>query len=259
MLLERQPLGVLEALRRLIGIQAQAPASPYLALWTRLADFDPAALDAAFADGTAVKSTLMRITLHTLHRDDHPVLHSAVLRVLRGARLGDARFVRSGLSIPEVDEFLPELIAFAEQPRTVPEIEKLLAERFGGERPGLWWALRTFAPLHHVPTGGPWSFGSRAYVAAPRRLLPEQRDESTRELVRRYLAAFGPATIADMSQFTLLPRTILRDAVAAHQPRTPWVGGAPVQAERLLLHHRRGPPGAGSVRGPAPAGARPRG
>ncbi|MBG0563468.1 winged helix DNA-binding domain-containing protein [Actinoplanes aureus] len=215
LLLERVPVTVPEALRRLIGLQAQAPASPWLALWNRVAGFDPAALDAAFATGEVVKATLMRITLHAVHREDYPVLHNAVLRILRAARLGDDRFVRSGLTIAEVDEFLPELIAFADRPRTVPEIEKLLAERFGGDRPGLWWALRTFAPLHHVPTGGPWSFGGRSFVAAPAGLPFEARDASTRELVRRYLAAFGPATVADMGQFTLLPRTVLRDAVRA--------------------------------------------
>ena len=49
LLLRRGSVGVAEAVRRIVALQAQEPASPYLALWNRLATFDPADLDAAFA------------------------------------------------------------------------------------------------------------------------------------------------------------------------------------------------------------------
>ena len=49
LLLRREPLEVAEAVRRVVALQAQEAASPYLALWNRLAPFDPASLDAAFA------------------------------------------------------------------------------------------------------------------------------------------------------------------------------------------------------------------
>ena len=49
LLLERAPLNVTDAVRRVVALQAQQPASPYLALWNRLAGFDPAELDNAFA------------------------------------------------------------------------------------------------------------------------------------------------------------------------------------------------------------------
>jgi Winged helix DNA-binding domain len=62
LLLGRQPLDVVDAVRRVVALQAQEAASPYLALWNRLATFDPAGLDAAFADRAVVKATLMRIT-----------------------------------------------------------------------------------------------------------------------------------------------------------------------------------------------------
>ncbi|MEV1178993.1 crosslink repair DNA glycosylase YcaQ family protein [Nonomuraea sp. NPDC049784] len=69
LLLGRQALDVVEAVRRLVALQAQHAASPYLALWNRLAEFDPADLDAAFADRKVVKATLLRITLHAVHAD----------------------------------------------------------------------------------------------------------------------------------------------------------------------------------------------
>ncbi|GAX57833.1 hypothetical protein SO3561_09403 [Streptomyces olivochromogenes] len=63
LLLERQRLDVAEAVRRVCALQAQAPASPYLALWNRVQDFAPKDLDAAFAHGRIVKATLMRILI----------------------------------------------------------------------------------------------------------------------------------------------------------------------------------------------------
>jgi hypothetical protein len=49
-----------DVVRDLVAVQAQHPAS----LWNRVADFDPDAPDAAFADRTLVRATLVRITLH---------------------------------------------------------------------------------------------------------------------------------------------------------------------------------------------------
>jgi len=50
-LLERQVVPVAEAVRRVLALQAQQPASPYVALWNRLAGLDAGEVDAAFASG----------------------------------------------------------------------------------------------------------------------------------------------------------------------------------------------------------------
>jgi hypothetical protein len=57
LLLRREPVDVAEAIRRVGAVQAQEPASPYLALWNRVAGFDPADLDAAFTSHAVVKAT----------------------------------------------------------------------------------------------------------------------------------------------------------------------------------------------------------
>lgn len=213
-LLERAATPAADAVRRVVALQAQEPASPYLALWNRVRDFDPADLDAAFAAGDVVKASLMRITLHAVHASDHPAFHHALWRVLRGARLNDKRFTGSGLSIGDADELMAHLLAFAaEQPRTKVDVEAMLEERLGFRHPGVWWALRTFAPLRHVPTGGPWSFGVKAAYRSSGAALDADRDASTRHLIRRYLEGFGPASVADMAQFSLLPRTLIRAAL----------------------------------------------
>lgn len=97
LLLQRETLAVGDAVRRVVALQAQQAASPYLALWNRLTGFDAADLDTAFAGHEVVKSTLMRITLHAVHIDDFRAFHEAVQPSLRAARLGD-RFTVSGLT-----------------------------------------------------------------------------------------------------------------------------------------------------------------
>ena len=216
LLLGRERLDVAEAVRRVVALQAQEAASPYLALWNRLDRFDPAGLDAAFADRAVVKATLMRITLHAVHAEDYPAFHAAMVSSLRASRLHDRRYTSTGLSIADADAVLPEVLEFAAQPRTKAEVEELLEARMGEPRPRMWWALRTFAPLLHHPTGGPWSFGPRSsFVAAPVRLPAERREESLRWLVRRYLEGFGPASVQDVAQFSLLTRPVVRDALQA--------------------------------------------
>ncbi len=214
LLLQREPLAVVDAVRRIVAVQAQEAASPYVALWNWLIGLQPAEVDAAFADRALVKATLMRITLHAVHAEDYPAFHSAMLPSLRASRLYDRRFTSSGLTIAEVDALVPDLLDFAERPRSRVAIEDRLEAQTGDREPRAWWALRTFAPLHHVPTGGPWSFGPRAsFVAATERRPPECHGPSVQRLVRRYLEAFGPASVPDVAQFTLLQRSVIRDAM----------------------------------------------
>ena len=216
LLLGREPLGAAEGVRRVVALQAQQAASPYLALWNRLAGFDPADLDAAFAGRVVVKATLLRITLHAVHADDYPAFHHAMLPSLRAARLNDRRFTTTGLSAADADALLPQLLEFAARPRASAEVEDHLTALLGDRVPRAWWALRTFAPLWHAPTGGPWSFGPRSsFLAAPTPPPAEGHQGSVRRLVRRYLEGFGPASALDVAQFSLLTRAVARDALAA--------------------------------------------
>jgi Winged helix DNA-binding domain len=216
LLLRREPVGAVDGLRRIVALQAQEPASPYLALWNRLAAFDPAELDAAFANGTVIKATLMRITLHAVLAEDYPPFHAAMVSSLRASRLFDRRFKVSGLSIAEADVLLREVVEFATEPRTRIDMEAMLGPRLGDRAHATFWAMRTYGPFHHAPIGRPWSFGSpSSFVAAPSTLAPESRDESIGRLLRRYLEAFGPASPADFAQFTLLTRAVARDALRA--------------------------------------------
>ncbi|MEW5992534.1 MAG: winged helix DNA-binding domain-containing protein [Chloroflexota bacterium] len=218
LLLERAPLTVVETVHRIGAVQAQEPASPYLALWNRVAGFEAAALDRAFTAGSIVKGTLMRITLHAVDATDYSVFHEAMQPTLRAARLGDRRFQRTGLSGADADALIPDVLGFTATPRTNAEAEAWLDARLGvTPKPGIWWALRQYGPFLHAPTGGPWSFGPRpSYAGAPDQLRAGAPTpvEAMPGLIRRYLEAFGPASAGDIAQFGMLNAPLVRAALA---------------------------------------------
>ena len=203
-------------MHRVVALQAQSPASPYLALWNRVADFDPAELDHAYAAHAVIKATLLRITLHAVHADDYPAFQHAMVSSLRAARLNDRRFKDTGMTIGEADALVADVLAFTAEPRTNADVEAWLQARLGSPMPGAWWALRHFAPVVHAATGGPWSHGSRpAYVAAGTRPPTGDPAASVQHLVGRYLEGFGPATAHDVAQFTMLRMPVVRAALEA--------------------------------------------
>jgi hypothetical protein len=223
LLLGREPVDVAEVVRRVVALQAQHPASPYLALWNRVDVFDPTVLDERFADGTVVKATLMRITLHGVHKDDYAGFHQAMQPTLRAARLGDTRFTSTGLTAADADALVPEVLAFLGTARTSAEAEAWLDERLGAAAKWAWWALRQYAPVRHAATGGPWSFGQRpAFVPAASEPRPGDRETSDlalQTLALRYLAGFGPGSVADVAQFALVHKPRARAAIEAVRDR----------------------------------------
>lgn len=220
LLLRRERVPVAEAVRRVVALQAQHPASPYLALLARVDGLDPAAVDEAFLDGTLVKATLLRITLHAVHAEDRHVLRQAMEPTLRAARL-ERRFRSTGLLPADADVLVPALLRRARTPMTGAEVEAWLAEQVGDRgTPTVARMLRGYAPWLHAPAGGPWLFGPRPSFVAPDGppvVLADAAvaDEALQGLVLRYLSGFGPAGVADVGQFALVPLARVRAAVAA--------------------------------------------
>jgi hypothetical protein len=142
LLLRREPVEVTEAVRRVVALQAQEAASPYLALWNRLAPFDPAALDAAFAGHEVIKATLMRITLHAVTAADYPPFHLRDGGIAAGRPAVRPPLHPTGLSAADADALIPHLVEFTAERRTNAECEALLSARLGADQPRAWWALR---------------------------------------------------------------------------------------------------------------------
>lgn len=214
LLLSRESITVAEGARRIVAIQAQHAASPYVALWNRLVEFNSAELDAAFTERQLVKATLMRFTLHAVHRDDHLPFHVAMQPSLPEKYLTDR-----GLTRPQAHAFLPELLEFVAEPRSNAEVEEWFSSYHGVAGKDVWWILRSFAPVCHSPTGGPWSFGQRPlFVAAspsPTQYSDELAAAARETLVWRYLEGFGPASLVDVAQFAKIQRGHAKAAISA--------------------------------------------
>ncbi|MET9672802.1 winged helix DNA-binding domain-containing protein [Streptomyces sp. NPDC006482] len=218
LLLERAPVDVEEALRRVVALQAQQPGSPYVALWNRVAGFDPGRLDGAVDGFRAVRSTLMRLTLHLVHAEDYRAFREGMEPTLRGSRLGDHRFRAAGFTPADADALLPGLLAYAERPRSGAEMRALIEESRGGPvEPVAWRMIRQYAPLWHAPTGPPWSYGTaQSFVTAdsrPRLGDPDASAAGLAALVLRYLEGFGPASVADMAQFSMTQQKRIREVL----------------------------------------------
>ncbi len=202
-----------ELLRSLLAVQGQEPASPYLALWARGDHVDPGELDAAFDDGTLVKCSAMRLTLHVMHHDDHAALRGAMAPTLWAGAVNDKRYTSTGLTPADAEAFGDRLAGAASEPIGKAEIDAVLTSFVGNEPPpGLWRALRYVAPLRHAPDpSSPWRFArTPRFVAAPTSFA---HDAGVDALVEGYLRALGPARRADIAQFTLLRQPVILAAL----------------------------------------------
>ncbi len=199
LLLHRHRLPALEGLARLVGMQSQLPNSPYVGLWSRLQAFQPAELSKDLEQRRAVRLSLLRSTLHLVSADDalwlRPLLQPVHERALQGS---------FGRQLNGVD--LQALVAagrvFVEEaPLTFAALGAKLAETFHSPSPApLAQAVRALAPLVQVTPRGLWGSSAAAKHTTAEAWLgrPLHAAPSLQQLVRRYLAAFGPASIADM-------------------------------------------------------------
>jgi hypothetical protein len=217
LLLERIPLGPIEAIEQVVALQAQEPASPHLALWTRLEGFDVADLHGALHDRAVVKGTLLRVTLHVVSAADYAQFWPALEPSFHHWRAPIFRQVGLG---PEVGALGMQAAAFAAQPKLGTEISEHLPRLTGGAGPvgqsDSWWAIRPVLPFLMAPGDERWSFGRRPrFVSAPAWLDAPlgTYDAGLRHLVRRYLRGFGPAGIDDIHQLTLIRTPEIRAAL----------------------------------------------
>ncbi|MGH3023306.1 MAG: winged helix DNA-binding domain-containing protein [Gaiellaceae bacterium] len=220
LLLRRADLSPLEAVEHLVGMQAQVPLNPYLGLWSRLEGFQPEELGRLLEERELVRIVAMRSTLHLLSAADALVLRPLAQPLLDREL---ARHPQFGPALDGVD--LDAVLAFArpllaERPRTGPELRAALAERFPAhDPPALAYACRNHLAVVQVPPRGVW--GKTAQVTSAtaeswlgRPLVAEPRAD---DVVLRYLAAFGPATAADVSAWSGL--TGVREVVERLRPR----------------------------------------
>jgi hypothetical protein len=213
LLLERSALSVPRVIERIGCMQAQWPPAPYVGLWSRLTSFDRSALERLLLRRRVVKATLMRATLHLATARDYATFVVA----LRGMQT----WADDGVVI-DGERIAAEIRSLClERPITFREAIDYI-EREHGHRDiharRVWHVARTRAHLHHAPETALWSARPEAvYVASDEPDGPDV-DAARVELVRRYLAAFGPASRADLGVWSGLRVGDFAPALDALEP-----------------------------------------
>jgi len=217
MLLTREPLSISAAAERLVGLQAQQAQPPFVGLWTRLPDFQRDDLARLIEDRTVVKATWIRATLHLVTAADYLRFRTTLHSMLTGASTSIIQ--RRGIEL-DIDTIHAEARRFiGEQPRTFAEITAHFAELMPDTDIGsIRYSIRTHLPLVQVPISTGWSYpGNPKFTLAEswlsRSISPEDK---LRELIFRYLAAFGPATVADIQTWSGLAK--LKETVEKLKP-----------------------------------------
>ena len=204
MLLSRRRAAVAETLEHLVGMQAQEPQAPYVGLWSRLDGFLPEQLSDLIAQRRAVRGPLMRATIHLVSTQDWARLRRLVQPVLeRGFEASPFRRSIAGVDLRELLRYGRELLT--DQPRSRAELAPLLAERWPGVDPtALAYAMSYLEPIVQVPPRGLWGHSGQARWMSASAWLQSDIDArlSLSEMVMRYLAAFGPASVQDVQAWS---------------------------------------------------------
>ena len=199
---------VLAAVERLVALQSQVPRDPYVALWSRLEPFDPDRLSSALEGRRAVRMTLLRGTLHLVTARDAIRLRSTVQPAIEAVIHGSSP-LRTAADRVDMASLSSALRAWLEErPRTRAELGREIGARWpDADADALAFAMYEL-PTVQVTPRGLWRRSGRSAFTTMEAWLgaPPDRETDVETLVRRYLAAFGPATPADAQYWSGVPR-----------------------------------------------------
>lgn len=203
MLLQREQVSAVEVVERLAGMQAQQARPPFMGLWTRIRDFERQELHRALHDRSVVRAPLMRATLHLMTAADFLAMRSPLQPMLTAAMHGVLRQRSGGI---DLDTLVQHARAhFTASPATFGELRAALAEAFPElDERAMGYSVRLSLPLVMVPDTSPWAFPSDSQFVLADTWLGRMPDPETgpATIIRRYLAAFGPATVADIQAWS---------------------------------------------------------
>ncbi|MBM7441574.1 winged helix DNA-binding domain-containing protein [Streptomyces sp. HB132] len=207
LLLERADMKPLDAVAHLCGLQAQEAQEPFTGLWSRLRGFEPAALDGLLTGRRVVRTHLMRRTVHLVTAADVLAWRARHDPMLRLRVLGTYRRELDGVDLGELADAARAVMADG-VPRTMTQVADALAERWPapGRRALGEMAVAALVPMVQMPPRGLWRVkaGVRNTPLGPwldqepDAPAPPGTDPTGEALVRRYLAAYGPAASADL-------------------------------------------------------------
>jgi hypothetical protein len=208
MLLERVDAPIPAVLERMGGLQAQYAPSIYLGLWSRVRGLERAAVTRALEQRAIVQGTLLRRTIHAVSRADYWPFARAPREERRAGALRDPTREVTGREMAGAARRLRSALGGSTLRRT--EIEELVGKR-RADVVGLW------EDLVRVPPSGTWERRRADVYALAEDWLGEppaiEKAEAVGHLVRRYLAAFGPAHRTDVATWAGLPVTVVQRAL----------------------------------------------
>ncbi|KQL55328.1 hypothetical protein AN964_03055 [Heyndrickxia shackletonii] len=209
MLLNRVDIPVIDAIERLVGIQAQDPMAPYFGLWNRLKEFCQEDLSNLILDKKVVRLALMRSTIHLVSSQDGMSLRPLVQSVQESVLKNSFGKYLNGVDTCAIAEAGRALVET--KPLTFSELGKLLGNQWPNvDSAALAAVVRTMIPLVQLPPRGIWGKSGKAvHTSAEVWLgaLPFSK-LTTEDMILRYLAAFGPATIKDIQVWSGRTRLI---------------------------------------------------
>lgn len=216
-LLERAAMAPAAAVEALAGMQAQAPSAPYIGLWSRLAGFQVADLEEALRARAVVKTTVMRGTLHLVATS-----RLASFRAATGSAYYDATLrllAELGLDLDAVRARVAAQVE--ERTRSRTEVFRLVAEQVPqphppwlDDRPSAVAALSVTTDLVNAPEDALFSAPARSRYEVLRTEAPDPV-EAARQVASDYLAAYGPATTADLAAWSGRPARSFAEGLAA--------------------------------------------
>lgn len=218
-LLRRRKGSAAEEIEHLVGMQAQVPNSPYVGLWTRLEGFQPNDLADLINGRRAVRLGLMRNTIHLVSARD-ALAQRSLYQPLFDRGWQTSHFARNLAGIDISTVIAEATVLMKERPRTFAELGKLLQRRWPDrDATSLAYAIRYLVPTVQVPPRGIWGKSAQPSWTSTDLWLgrPLASKPSIDKLVVRYLAAFGPATVADIAAWSGLSG--LRDPVERLRPK----------------------------------------
>jgi hypothetical protein len=203
--LAREPRPASEVVEHLVGMQAQEPAHPYIALWSRIEGFDPREPAELVRARAAVRVTLMRSTLHLVTADDCIALRAALQDTVTRRFWTNATY-RRALEGVDLEALLAAGRALVEErPLTPAQLRAGLVAAFPDRDPqAMGQAVAQIVPMVQVPPRGVWGQSGRPTLTTVEAWLGRPLGDAPpfETLALRYLAAFGPAGPADLQAWS---------------------------------------------------------
>jgi len=195
------------------GAQSQVMSAAYLQIWTRNHTITrPQVENALWKTRTLVKTSLMRQTLHLIPTDEFLLYIAA----LRPSRLAQAMRVmdRCGITREESAALIPSIMEILSAgPLRRPDIAAALRPK-ASKRVRFWmensWSLVRLPVAEGLICYGRGEGNEIVFIRTDHwlpklklELMPAPQAQCA--LFRRYLRAYGPATLADFSHWAGLP------------------------------------------------------